>query len=156
MAVDLLGLSSIVSGRVSKEIEKKRWDSCKNSTFLIKYDICKKCGCFMKAKVKFKLLTGKDEADINAELASLKKIGKQAEVTTRLKRLIVSVNGEDDKKIINTFAENMLSKESLLLRDEVARINPDIDLKQEIEIGGDTTELDIPMTVEFFWPKSER
>tara|TARA_R100000808_G_C2150437_1_gene159170 strand:- start:2476 stop:2682 length:207 start_codon:yes stop_codon:yes gene_type:complete len=54
MAVDLLGLSSIVSGRVSKEIEKKRWDSCKNCTFLIKYDRCKKCGCFMKAKVKFK------------------------------------------------------------------------------------------------------
>ena len=107
-----------------------------------------------KTNIKFKLLTGKDEADINAELASLKKIGKQAEVTTRLKRLIVSVNGEDDKKIINTFAENMLSKESLLLRDEVARINPDIDLKQEIELEGETTVVDIPMTVEFFWPKA--
>ena len=56
--------------------------------------------------------------------------------------------------IINTFVENMLSKESLILRDEISRINPDILLKQEVDIGGDSTEVDIPMTVEFFWPKS--
>ena len=43
-----------------------------------------------------------------------------------------------------------------LLRDEITRINTDIDLKQEIEIGGETTEMDIPMTVEFFWPKADR
>ena len=48
----------------------------------------------------------------------------------------------------------MLSKESLYLREEVNRINPDIDLSQKVEIGGETTELVIPMTVEFFWPKA--
>ena len=48
----------------------------------------------------------------------------------------------------------MLSKESLQLRDEVQRINPDINLKQEIDLEGETTEVDIPMTVEFFWPKA--
>jgi hypothetical protein len=48
----------------------------------------------------------------------------------------------------------MLSKESLFLRDEITRINPDINLTQEIDIGGESTEMDIPMTVEFFWPKT--
>ena len=48
----------------------------------------------------------------------------------------------------------MLSKESLFLRDEVARINPDIDLTQEVDIEGEIATLDIPMTVEFFWPKA--
>ena len=48
----------------------------------------------------------------------------------------------------------MLSKESLYLRDEVARINPDIDLTQEIDIEGEAVEVTIPMTVEFFWPKT--
>ena len=48
----------------------------------------------------------------------------------------------------------MLSKESLFLRDEIQRINPDIDLKQEVDFGGESTEMDIPMTVEFFWPKA--
>ena len=107
-----------------------------------------------KIKITFKLLTGKDENNISNELKSLKKIGQQAEVTTRLKHVITSVNGETDKSIISNFVNNMLSKESLFLRDEIQRINPDIDLKQEVELGGESTELDIPMTVEFFWPKA--
>ena len=48
----------------------------------------------------------------------------------------------------------MLSKESLYLRDEIAKISPDIDLKTEVEMGGETVEVEIPMTVEFFWPKT--
>ena len=107
-----------------------------------------------KIKITFKLLTGKDENSISAELKSLQKIGQQSEVTTRLKAVITSVNGETDKSIISNFVDNMLSKESLFLRDEVVRINPDINLKQEVDFGGESTELDIPMTVEFFWPKT--
>jgi len=107
-----------------------------------------------KIKITFKLLTGKDEIDIADELQSLKKIGQQAEVTTRLKYVITSVNGETKKSIISNFVDNMLSKESLFLREEVQRINPDINLKQEIDMEGDSTEMDIPMTVEFFWPKT--
>jgi hypothetical protein len=84
----------------------------------------------------------------------LAKIGQSSEVTTRLKHVITSVNGDSSPAIINNFVQNMLSKESLYLRDEITRINPDIDLKQEIEIGGETTEVGIPMTVEFFWPKA--
>ena len=107
-----------------------------------------------KIKITFKLLTGKDEQAINKELASLKKIGASAEVTTRLKRVITSVNGETDNSIISNFVENMLSKESLYLRDEIQRINPDINLTQEIDMDGESTEMDIPMTVEFFWPST--
>ena len=107
-----------------------------------------------KTDITFRLLSGKDEREINEELQSLKKIGKTAEVTTRLKRLITSVNGDKKRGTINSFAENMLSKESLQLRDEVTRINPDINLRQEIELEGETTVVDIPMTVEFFWPKT--
>ena len=107
-----------------------------------------------KVDIKFKLLSGKDEDDINQELKHLQKVGKQAEVTTRLRRIITAINGDSDASTISSFVNNMLSKESLILRDEITRINPDIDLKQEIEIGGETTEMDIPMTVEFFWPKS--
>ena len=107
-----------------------------------------------KVKITFKLLTGKDENNITNELKSLQKIGQSSEVTTRLKNVITSVNGDNSKSIISNFVDNMLSKESLILRDEIQRINPDINLTQEIEIGGDSTEVDIPMTVEFFWPKA--
>ena len=55
MSVDFMGLSSLVSGRVSEEVEKKRWEHCKDCTFLKKkLNTCSKCGCFMKMKVKFK------------------------------------------------------------------------------------------------------
>jgi|TARA_Y100000310_G_scaffold7847_1_gene8519 hypothetical protein len=52
--MDLLGLSSLISGRVDKKIENKRWDHCSNCTFLTEKNRCNKCGCFMKAKIKFK------------------------------------------------------------------------------------------------------
>ena len=32
------------------------------------------------------------------------------------------------------------------------KTTPDIELIQKVEIGGDTVEVDIPMTVGFFWP----
>ena len=54
MSIDFKGLTSIASGRVSKEIEKKRFDHCKSCTFLRDLNRCTKCGCFMKMKVKFK------------------------------------------------------------------------------------------------------
>ena len=107
-----------------------------------------------KVNITFKLLTGKDEVNITKELKSLQKIGQNAEVTTRLKQVITSVNGNTEKSVISNFVNTMLSKESLFLRDEIQRINPDINLTQEVEFGGESTEVDIPMTVEFFWPKA--
>jgi len=107
-----------------------------------------------KVKITYKLLVGQDETNILKELKSLEKIGQQAEVTTRLKYVITSVNGSDEKSVISNFVDNMLSKESLFLRDEIQRINPDINLKQEVDFGGESAEMDIPMTVEFFWPKA--
>ena len=109
-----------------------------------------------KVNITYKLLTGKEEASIAKTLKSLQKIGQNAEITTRLRHMVVAVNGEEDKSVVNNFVDNMLSKESLFLREEVARINPDIDLTQEIEMGGETVSLAIPMTVEFFWPKTSR
>jgi len=110
-----------------------------------------------KATIEFKLLTGKDEKDIDAELKSLKKVSKQVspEITTRLKYAILSLNGDDNKQHIRSFVEqHLLSRDSMVIRKEVNRISPDIDLKQEVEIGGETVEVAIPMTVGFFWPEA--
>ena len=48
----------------------------------------------------------------------------------------------------------MLSRDSLALRNKIQEISPDIELKQEIEMGGEMVEVDIPLTIEFFWPSS--
>mgnify|MGYP003113861970 FL=1 len=109
-----------------------------------------------KAKVGFKLITGKEEKLIEAELKGIKKTGVQVspELTTRLKHTITSVNGDGDRGVINQFVQNMLSRDSLELRKYINNISPDIELVQEIELEGDTVKVDIPMTVNFFWPNS--
>ena len=106
--------------------------------------------------IEFRLLTGKDERMIDAELDKIRKLGVQVipELTTRLRYLITSVDGNDEQSTINSFVENMLSKDSLSLRQEITRVTPDIDLSQEVNIEGETVKVNIPMTVNFFWPNA--
>tara|TARA_Y100000593_G_scaffold44557_1_gene84994 strand:+ start:113 stop:865 length:753 start_codon:yes stop_codon:yes gene_type:complete len=107
-----------------------------------------------KVNITFKLLTGIDEKRIENEQQSIAKTGSTRDMTTRLRHLITSVDGNSDKKVINNFVDNMLSRDSYALRSELQRITPDIIMSQEVEIGGDAVEVDIPMTVEFFWPST--
>ena len=48
----------------------------------------------------------------------------------------------------------MLARDSMALRDELVNVSPDIQMTQEIEIGGESVKVDIPMTVGFFWPNT--
>ena len=107
-----------------------------------------------KSKIVYKLLTGTDESNINKEIESRKKIGQSAEITTRMKAAVVSIDGDDSRGFINNFVDNMLSRDSLAFREEMARISPDIDLSQEIEMEGEMVKVDIPMTINFFWPQA--
>ena len=109
-----------------------------------------------KSEITFKLLTGKEEKSIDRDIEKMKKLNTQVtpELTTRLKRSITAVDGDNDQGKINSFVDNMLARDSLHLRTEMARVSPDIELKQEIEIGGELVTVEIPMTTEFFWPKA--
>jgi hypothetical protein len=110
-----------------------------------------------KTTITFKLLTGKDEVLINEELKASKKTGTDVlpELTTRLRHTIISVGGDESPSTINNFVQNLLARDSMYLRNEIKKATPDIELEQEIEIGGDTVKVDIPMTVGFFWPDTE-
>ena len=110
-----------------------------------------------KTKVTFKLLTGKEEKFITNELTQVNKTGTEVspELTTRLRYLISSVDGDDSQSVINNIAQNMLSKDSFELRKEIQRVAPDIDMEQEIEIGGETVKVAIPMAANFFWPDTQ-
>ena len=41
-------------------------------------------------------------------------------------------------------------------KEQIQEISPDIELEQEIEFGGESVKVDIPMTVGFFWPDASR
>jgi hypothetical protein len=105
-------------------------------------------------KITFKLLTSNDEKKINAELEGLKKINKDnsPEISTRLKYLITSVNGERDKKDIREFVDNyLLAKDSRALREYIKEIQPDVDLT--FFPDGSDDRVNIPIGVNFFWPE---
>jgi hypothetical protein len=103
----------------------------------------------------FKLLTHNDEKSIDRELEGLKKLnkGSSPEVTTRLKRIITSVNGTREQKDIRNFVDNfLLAKDARALRAEYQKINPDVNMKFNLseEDGGE--EVDLPIGLNFFWP----
>ena len=129
---------------------KKLPDDVKGNDFQVELPVSKK-------KVNFKLLTGKDERIIDKELESIKKLGSNVspELTTRLRHTIASIDGDSDSSTINQFVETLLARDSIHLRKEIKRVSPDVDLTQEIDIGGETVKVIIPMTVNFFWPDTE-
>jgi len=110
-----------------------------------------------KVDIKFSLLTGKDEKLIEKDLKASKKagLGVSPELTTRLRYLIKEVNGDKSQSVINQISTNMLARDSKFLREQIQKVTPDIELSQEIEIGGESVKVNIPMTVGFFWPDAE-
>ena len=106
-----------------------------------------------KVDITFKLLTHKDDRSIDKEIAGLKKINKNAspELSTRLKYIITSINGDREKKSIREFVDNyLLAKDSRALREELRRVSPDVELKY---VGEDAEEgINIPVNLNFFWP----
>ena len=65
------------------------------------------------------------------------------------------MDGDNSQSVINDISLNMLARDSMYLRKEIQKVSPDIELTQEIEMGGESVKVDIPMTVGFFWPDSE-
>jgi len=110
-----------------------------------------------KNTVAFKLLTVGDEKAIDAELKGLKKANLAAgEVTTRLKKQIVAVNGDYEPKTVRDFVDNyLISKDSNPLRSYIGSISPDIDLTVNFTLrSGKEIDQNLPLTAEFFFPGS--
>ena len=102
--------------------------------------------------ITFKILTAGDDKKIDAELAGLKKINKDSspELSTRLKYIITSVNGDREAKTIREFVDNhLLARDSRLLREYIRQVQPDIDLTFTTTSG---EEVAIPVNLSFFWP----
>jgi len=111
-----------------------------------------------KRPIEFKLLSGKDEKEIELELKAREKISKKqgSSLTTRFKTMILSVDGKTDKSYINNFIDNeFLSVDSLAFRKHLTNITPDIDMSTTVvDSIGKETEVTIPVTIRFFWPES--
>ena len=107
-----------------------------------------------KNNIKFKLLTGNEEQLITKDIEQATKVGYESAVSTRLRYMVTEVDGDTKQSTINDFTQNLLARDSSAFRKYVADISPDIDLTSEVEMGGESVSVSIPLTVEFFWPST--
>jgi hypothetical protein len=111
-----------------------------------------------KKKLVIKLLTHKDEKDINQEIQAMERLTKGksvgTDVTTRFKYTILEVDGNSDRGFINKFVPNMLAGDTKALRNYFKEISPDINMTFQFtsEITGEVEALDIPFGISFFYP----
>lgn len=112
---------------------------------------------FSKKNITFKLLSKKDEEAIDAEMKALSKISKEVsgEITTRLKMVILSVDGNPERAVVRKFVDQeMTSRDSLAFRSHIREMTPDVDMSFDFRCSACSLERkeDIPMGVSFFWP----
>ena len=137
------------------ELENRNQDITAEYSNLFEYQLP-----LSKRNIEFKILSHSDEAKV-AELAKRKKKQTRStqvsyELTSRLKAMIVSIDGETDRKTIDNFVENeFISRDSLAFRKHLDAVTPDIDMTYYFECDecGHEGSVQIPLTVEFFWPR---
>ena len=113
-----------------------------------------------KKKIVFKLLSHKDEKDINAEIQALNRLSKDkdgvsSEISTRLRYMIEEIEGNNDRGFINNFVKNnLLARDSRVLRNYIQQISPDLELKFDFtsDLTGEKEALYIPLGAGFFYP----
>jgi hypothetical protein len=109
-----------------------------------------------KFEVEVRLLTNRDENELAAQMKANKKRSVHAtNLTDQLRKIIVSVNGVDDLSTINQFLANLPAFDSRYLRAAYQKVVPGLDMTQYFacETCGYEKEVDIPLTVDFFWSK---
>lgn len=105
--------------------------------------------------ITFKLGTHGDEKKIETEINATKKIRPANEVTTRLKHVILSVNGDYEKKTVIEFVDTaLLAGDSIALRKYIRQISPGMDLTFKF-VGSDgyvQEGVSLPIGLSFFYP----
>lgn len=130
----------------NKEVDYSQFNNKNEFTYVLPHS---------KNTVTFKLLTVGDEKAIEAEAKGLKKANiAVGEVTSRLKKQILSVNGNYEGKDVRDFVDNyLIAKDSNPLRAHIASISPDIDLTINFTLSsGKEITQSLPLTAEFFFP----
>ena len=104
-------------------------------------------------EITFKFLTNGDEFKIEKELEGLKKLKKDdsPELTTRLKHMITSINGDRETKLIREFVDQaFLARDARSFREHIQKIQPDVDLT--FFPSTSNKSISLPIGINFFWP----
>lgn len=107
-----------------------------------------------KVRAEVKILNAKEEANLT-KLAQNKAKNNLPEtsLTDQLKAITVSLNGQTERATINRFVDVMPAQDSRFLRKEYMKAAPSVEMKNDFKCSscGHEQEVDIPLTVDFFW-----
>ena len=106
--------------------------------------------------VTVRLLTGRDEINLTEKTKKRKKHKlEESNTTDQLKSMIVAVNGSRKALDIDRLIDFLPAFDSRYIRNTYININPGLDMKNHFECNEceHQTDLEVPLTAEFFWPK---
>lgn len=106
-------------------------------------------------EVRFRLLAAAGALALEKETEAIKKkTGQEQNVTMRLVAQVISLNGVTDPARLVRGIGDLPARDSRALRIHMDRISPEVDMSQEYECPscGKTSEVEIPLGTEFFWP----
>ena len=103
------------------------------------------------------MLTGNDETALRFSSEKKKKHNlPESPLLDQLKAIVVSISGLNSKLEVDDYISNrLLAKHAKFIREEYARVVPNLDLKYDFECDscGTFSRIGIPFTAEFFWPQ---
>ena len=108
---------------------------------------------YSKVNITYKLLTNKDDKNITRELEGLKRLNKDSypEISTKMKFIITSIEGDKDISTIREFVDKrLLARDSRSLRDHIKKTQPNVDLT--FFPTSTSSGVNIPIGLSFFWP----
>ena len=111
-----------------------------------------------KNVIKWRMLTHGDEKMIDTDVRAMNRLNKDgasAELTTRYRYMIKSVDGKEDTKSIVDFVNNkFLARDTRAFRTHIKELQPDMKMEFEYDNPntGEKQMTPIPMGVGFFWP----
>lgn len=108
-------------------------------------------------EVEVRALNGHDEKRMSKAIQQRTKAGmSESSIQEQLRQMIVSISGHTDRGTINKAIQHMTGKQSRQIRDVYSKVIPNVDLKQEVTCVEclTTSEMEVPLTSDFFWPKS--
>lgn len=106
-------------------------------------------------EARFRLMDAATAARLDKEIDAVrKKTGQEQSITLSLTAQLVSLKGITDPTRLVRGINNLPATDSRALRLHIDRISPGVDMTQEYECRscGKSSEVEIPIGTEFFWP----
>lgn len=104
--------------------------------------------------VGFRLMNSSDEKVIAKELKKKSKDREHNLLTGQFKRIIQSIEGHEDQKIIDQYVDNMPTVDSRHFKLCIKAASPNVEIQEEMTCKncGESKEVDVPFGTSFFWP----